>query len=316
MDLKVDSQEVCRQVFDELDFSTVRHINAYKAYDVYVTNRWHYHKSFVLPGNKLDIYRPRPTDAGVIFFAQDGAHYIDYTATDAYGNASTLEFEIRSLSVPSGPLPVPEPYDAYFHWQRPNEFQYGREFTIDIPEGGLYEDLAFQFNWQRGDRSTYTPYYTAQNDFVPLQKAAQLRFDISSIPAATRPKLVLSRQNMSGHTSYTVGSVSGNDYIVESKNFGKFTLVADTVAPTIVPVSIPTPQPGGALTFTIRDDRTGIATFNAYLNDRWILAEYEPKTAILKVLPNQVPKDEELRLRIELVDGTGNTTTWQRAWAQ
>lgn len=315
LDLQVDSATVCRQVFDELDFSTVRHINAYKAYDVYVTNRWHYHKSFVLPGNELDIYRPFPDRRGVLSFEADGVHRVDYTATDAYGNASHLGFEIRSLATPPGPLPTPTTYDAYFHWDRSNEFSYRDEFTLRVPEGALYEDLPFEFNWQRPDEGTYTPHYTAQTELVPLQKPVELSFDVADIPESIRSKLVLARYDMRGRASYTTGSVAGHTFSALSKYFGKFTLVADTTAPTIRPVSLPTPRQGAELSFTIRDDRTGIFVYNAYLNGRWILAEYDPKNSRLTVrLDEQTPTSGEVELRIELADGTDNTTTWNRKW--
>lgn len=315
LDLQVDSQTVCRQVFDELDFSTQRHINAYRAHDVHVTNRWHYHKSFVLPGNKLDVYRPRPADGGVIHFDDDGIHPVVYTATDAYGNTSTLTFDLHSLSTPNGPMPTPEPYEAYFTWNQDNDYSYEREFTLHIPAGGLYEDLRFTFNWQRGDKNTFTPYYTAHNELTPLQESAILTFNVTHVPARLRSKLVLARFNAKGHASYSTGKIIGDTFEATSRVFGKFTVMADTVPPTIAPASTAKPGPGSRISFRASDDRTGIAEFNAYLNDRWVLAEYDPKTATITVIPDRIPGGEALHLRLVLKDGVGNSTEWSRTWS-
>src|SRR5690606_12659087 len=125
--LKVDNELILSSRFNELDFSTVRNINSYKDYEVYKTNSWHYHKSFIEPGNQLEIYDFKPPSLGVVNTTKPGKHQVSYATTDAYGNESLLEFEYTAQAGPGALLPAQEPYDAYFPYNRENNFEYADE---------------------------------------------------------------------------------------------------------------------------------------------------------------------------------------------
>lgn len=313
--LKVDDELICASRFDELDFSTVRNINSYKDYEVYKTNHWHYHKSFVEPGNKLEIYDFKSNTDGVINEKTPGKHQVNYTTTDAYGNTSELAFEFTTLARPEVQLPAPEPYDAYFPYDQENHFEYADELELTIPANALYTDLRFQFSRQMKSGESYTPYYLIQNENVPLQSAFEIKFAWKGIPNSIRNKILVQRSDLAGRTSYISGTVTDDYFVAGSRDFGKFTLVADTTAPTLSARKWST---GGTvrnstqLQFTIGDDRSGVKTYNGYLNGEWVLVKYEPKNRMifLEVGDSNFQKGKNT-LEIKLEDACGNTTTQQ-----
>jgi hypothetical protein len=68
------------------------------------------------------------------------------------------------------------------------------------------------------------------------------------------------------------------------RNFGSFFIAVDTVAPTVVPVNISNgKQMSGIskMSFKIRDNLSGIKSFNGYIDGRWVLMEFDTKTASL-----------------------------------
>lgn len=313
--LKINDELISASRFDELDFSTVRHINTYKDYSAFKSHSWHYHKSFVEPGNMLEIYDFKSPELGVINETTPGKHQVTYATTDAYGNESKLEFEFTSLEKPSVLIPAPEPYDAYFPFDRENHFEYADELEITIPANALYSDLRFQFSRQVKTADSYSPHFLVQNDHVPLQLAFEMKFSLKNIPGAIHDKLVCERSDVAGRKSYLKGKVDDGFYVVEPRDFGKFTLVADTTAPTLTARKWST---GGGvsnsteLQFNINDDRSGIKKYNGYLNGEWVLVQYEPKNKMifLKVGESNFQKGKNT-LELHIEDACGNLTTKQ-----
>ena len=310
LELKVDDQLICSQEFDSLNFETVRNINSYNDHIVFKDNNWHYHKSFVEPGNELKIYHPFPPNRGVMDFKKDAIHHAYYKATDAYGNVSTLEFDFRSLAKPDAELPTPEPYDAYFSWNQVNHFAYKDELYLTIPKGALYTDLRFHFGREMKDKDSYSPYYSIQNDDIPLEEPIELKFSWGTIPKSIRPKIIAVRSDMRGRKRYLTGTANENSFDVTSKEFGRFNLIADTTAPVLYAYKR---SDGGfvsnrsTLQFKMTDSQTGITKFNGYLNGKWVYMSYEPKKAKiwLEVGESDFQKGENT-LKIEAEDGVGN----------
>ena len=310
--LKVNNELICAQQFDELDFATSRNINSYKDYPVFNNNSWHYHKSFVDPGNKLDIYHPAPVNNGIISITKAGQQRAAYTVTDAYGNESNLEFDFETLDTPRVALPTPDPYDAYFAYGQNNHFEYLNELEVNIPENALYQDLRFEFSRQMKRDDTYSPVYLLHNEDVSLQEFIDVKIFWKGVPKNLQDKILVQRSDLKGRTSYLTGSFTPEYFLVKSRDFGKFTLVADTIAPSLIANKW---AQGGTVTnaselqFVIKDDRSGIKNFNAYLNGEWVLIKYEPKKSMiyLSVGESNFRKGKNT-LEVKVEDGVGNET--------
>jgi len=309
--LSVDDETICRQQFDELDFATTRHINAYKAYDVYRTNRWHYHKSFIEPGNELEIYLPETKNKGVINLVKSGMHQANYVVKDAYENISTLDFTFETLAVPNGPLPEAKTYDAYFHFDQENTFTYPEEFKVVVPKGALYQDLKLNFGREMPRAELLSARYSLHNDMVPLDDYIEIGISASDLSDELRDQVLAAQYSTTGHASYITGNWTGDRFEFKAKSFGKFALVADSLAPDVTPLTRTsgTLSDNTVLRFRIEDDRSGIASYAAYLNGEWVLTAFEPKSKAISVIfegTNPNPSGNELR--IEVGDAVGNKT--------
>lgn len=313
VDFRIDENLICNQVFDELDFSTSRDINCYKDFEVFKKNGWHYHKSFREPGNALDIYRPLPPNEGVVVFNDHSLHQAVYRISDAHGNESILEFDFESLDAPNGIIPKEITYDAYFYQSRENSFDHGEIFKLKVPSGALYNDLKFQFGVQVKTTATLGPLYVVHNEMVPLDKPIEMEFDISTIPAAKRKKLVVVRYPISGGPSYFTGNIEGNWLKATSKEFGKFTLMTDEIAPTINPEKAAAGGQVSASTsigFQIGDERSGIQSYEGILNGEWVLMEYEPKQRRIWLIVREANfRKGENTLQVTVRDNAGNETS-------
>jgi len=309
--LRVNEETICRQRFDELDFSTSRNINAYKAYDVYRTNNWHYHKSFIEPGNELEIYLPETKDRGIMHFAEAGTHNVNYVVKDAYENISTLNFSFETLAEPNGALPEAKPYDAYFKYDQENSFTYSEELAVIVPEGALYQDLKLNFGREMPKSDLLSARYSLHHEMVPLDDYMEVSITADDVPQNIRKHVLAAQYSTAGYASYITGSWEGDQFTFKSKSFGKFALAADSVAPELTPLT----RTSGSLNdntvlrFRVSDDRSGIGSYNAYLNGKWVLTAYEPKAKTISVIfegTNPLPSGNELRVEVE--DAVGNKT--------
>jgi hypothetical protein len=91
-----------------------------------------------------------------------------------------------------------------------------------------------------------------------------------------------------------------------TREFGEFTILRDTVPPTIKPVSVNS----SAARFKIRDNLSGINTFEATINGQWLLMNYDSKSAT--IWSERLNKKEPLKGDFKLVvtDEAGNEATY------
>jgi len=106
-----------------------------------------------------------------------------------------------------------------------------------------------------------------------------------------------------------------NSFTVYSKYLGDYKLFKDSMPPKIkIDKKI-----GGKwisqqneLQFTISDDLSGIKSYEGYLNGKWILLEYEPKTKkLLHRFSDGIVAEGKNDLKIVITDNVGNSTIFE-----
>jgi hypothetical protein len=244
-------------------------------------------------------------------FNNDTTHEVNYIAIDAYGNTSELAFEFKSLGkMPQEP--VVETYDAYFNWNMANSYEYENEMHVDIPKGALYDNLKFQFGREVQTSASLTPYYSIQSRYTPLQEPIEILIVFDSTQVEKPRQVTAVRESPTGGKSYITGAFTDEGYSFSSKSFGRFYLALDTIAPSLSAYKWST---GGKLNansllqFKAYDDKTGLASYNAYLNGKWTLLQYDPKSSRLWLVAGESGFLEGLNtLKIVVIDSCGNKT--------
>lgn len=98
------------------------------------------------------------------------------------------------------------------------------------------------------------------------------------------------------------GKYEEGKFTFNFSNFGKFTLLKDDVAPTIKKRSLK----DGRISLIIRDNLSGINSFEAKLNGQWILMNYEPKRSL--IWSERLDKNKALSgvFELKVADNAGN----------
>jgi hypothetical protein len=155
---------------------------------------------------------------------------------------------------------------------------------------------------------------TLHDDTVPVHSNFTIQVQDSTHTALEKEKMFLGRIE-GGRISYNPTSIKENTFTTKVKTLGKYGLVLDNVNPII---SISKPIEGKWITaqnelkLSIYDALSGIKSYNAYLNDQWILMEYDNKTRQLTHdFSDGIVAEGANILKAIVVDQMGNSTTFE-----
>ena len=104
------------------------------------------------------------------------------------------------------------------------------------------------------------------------------------------------------------GMIDDGDWLrAESKAFGNFNYLYDTLAPTITLFSLKKKKvlPSDHISFQITDKLSGIADYNIYVNGIWQIAEYDAKSKTVTCYFPEASKSTN-SIKIEVLDKAGN----------
>lgn len=101
------------------------------------------------------------------------------------------------------------------------------------------------------------------------------------------------------------------DYLFcKPKHFSNFVIVKDTISPKVTYLK----HDGKSVRIAIRDNLSGIASFNAYLDGKWVLMRYEHKNAV--IWSEFMDKSQVLKgkFTLEVVDKAGNVAKFEKVF--
>lgn len=272
IELFVDTKPISTVVFEELDFNTSRGIHSYIDYPNWQRTKAKVQKSFKDPGNPIEIFK-HLDNLGVIELKDNAVHDVKYVVKDVKGNCSELNFKIQNN--PGYAVKTNTPKGERMKYDRENTFKRD-DIRLEIPRGTLYGDLDFVYSRGNQPANGYSDLHHVHNTLIPLFTSYNLRIKPHNLPEHLRSKaLIASIQNGAEGGKYEDGWVT-----VNTRNLGSFYIAVDTIMPTITARNLTdgknvTNQ--AKIDFTISDNFSGIQSFEGYIDDEWILMEYDPK---------------------------------------
>ena len=138
---------------------------------------------------------------------------------------------------------------------------------------------------------------------------------MSKYSAEDREKMFIARLGYQGRPNYNSTYKKGDRFTAGIRTFGNYTLVADIKPPSITPLNFQNKQwitGNSDLKLRISDDISGIKSYRATVNGKFILMEYESKTNTLTHDFNDgVVTETENNLKVIVTDNVGNSTTYE-----
>jgi len=275
--LELDGKMIYTSALERFAFEDSKAINAHIDYPTYLNTKRSIQKSFVEPGNPLSIYS-NLVNSGRINFNDGEIHQLRYIITDSKGNSSILSFAVRAGSAPIAAPVIPS--GIIYPYNKTNEFN-SEDIKVVLPKGTLYSDL--NFNYKRLPKpqgNAYSAMHQIHNRYTPLHVGFDLWIKADNLPEDLRNKALIVNANGSSQ-----GGSFDNGYVKATpRNFGSFYIAVDTIAPRIVSVNISEGKNMAGLSkifFRLSDNLSGIKSFNGYIDGKWVLMEFDTKTATL-----------------------------------
>jgi hypothetical protein len=171
----------------------------------------------------------------------------------------------------------------------------------------FYEDFELLFDIKNG-------VLTFADNTIPVHKNYAITFNDTSIPKHLRSKTYIA--TLDGNSKkYNKTEVSDVFFKTWTRNTGQFTLVQDTIAPVVKLINFSEGKwlsKEASLQIEIDDRGSGIDTYNAYLNDTWILMEYDYKTKrLVHDFSDGKVQEGRNNLKVIVTDNVGNSTTFE-----
>ncbi len=176
----------------------------------------------------------------------------------------------------------------------------GENFKAYFSTNSLFDTVFITTGYTLESRDSLE-IFSIQPETFPLKS----NIDITLQPLLNyqnKDKTSVYETNGRGYFSYEGGSWTGNSISFRTRSFGNYTLLEDSIAPTINRVN-------QTLFFTIRDKLSGIKTYDAYLNGEWVLLKYEPKKALLWVEWLNDVQEKKGVFELVVVDKAGNSNS-------
>ena len=173
---------------------------------------------------------------------------------------------------------------------------------IEIRKNSFYNDLLLNISYERDTLDL-------GEDKNPFRSSITIK-----IPQAISDTLEL-RQSFIGRVKDEkityINSKRDDSYIyAKTSSLGKYIISRDTVKPDIRPINFKQNSNisnKSSIRLRLKDDISGIKSYNAFLNGKWALFEYEPKSnLIFHNISDKIINEGENTLIINYQDGVGN----------
>ena len=274
--IKLDGEVIFETVIDKFAFDDSRAVNTFIDYPSKIASGRVIQKGFIGPNPKMKFYS-QIKNRGLIILSDLNIHNVEYILKDYSGNESKLNFKLKSVpAIVKTPLFI---IGQQMSFAKANTF-INNEVKVNLPANVLYDDIDFKFATSPKLSFAGSKTYQIHNKLTPLHNTYELAIKVDSNVLTYADKmLVINSESGSQGGEFKDGYVKANPKI-----FGNFYLRIDTIAPTIVPLNIKEAANLSTqknVVFRISDNLAGIETFNLYIDNKWVLVEYDQRNGKL-----------------------------------
>ena len=228
---------------------------------------------------------------------------VNIKVTDWNNNSSYLKFKIMGTDS----IELNKPLDGIEILTNQKYVINKGEIAVEINKNTFYEDVLLNITYKNDTidlGEEITPFRSSIKLKLPIDK----NIDSLSLSQTFIGKIVNDK------ISYMSSKINGSYITTNTSSLGKYIISRDSILPEIRPINFKNKSNvkfNKTLRLRIKDDKSGIKNYKAYINGKWALFEYEPKqNLIFHDLSDSVIEDGENDLLIEFEDGVGNKQTY------
>jgi hypothetical protein len=307
LSLKVDGTPYFEHELDQFSFDESKLINLHIDYEHYEKFNSRLQKCFIESSNKLSTYTKNLPNQGYIDIQEGQSYQVEINASDIESNTTLIQIPVVGLKSKIE-FPYKPKKSNYKVLAKETKSIYLDSISILFPRYTFYQDADLNI-YKNADGSVQI-----DEDYIPLSRTYTMSFDVSSLNEDLIKHTYIAKIGKKGYTSYIPSELKDHKIIGKAKTLGKYNLVQDFKAPSIKPLNFEDNKwisELNVIQVAINDELSGIADFNAYINGKWILMEYNHNTGVLTYdLKDLKIEGTEIKLVITVTDKAQNTKSY------
>ena len=290
---------------ETFSFSESKFINLLIDYEYYSKYKSRIQKTFREKENKLSIYKDLIEEGGITI--NEGLNYqVEIIAKDFIGNSSSLKIPVVGLKSESI---LNQERDTTAYKIVKKEFQKFSKngVTIAFPKNTFYKDLFLNFSVN--DRIA-----TIHKPIIPLDKKFTITFDSIMYKRSEVNQIYIANMNNKKYPYYMDTRKKSDKIFTTTKTLGKYGLLIDNQIPKIYNSNFKDNDWMSRLrylTIKISDSQSGIKSYEASIDNEWILMEYDVKKKRLSYdFRDKKLVGSKHIFKLVVSDNVGNTNTY------
>ena len=292
--------------FSRFSFAETSHLNRYIDYGVYKTKKQRIQKLFVEKNNPLSLYKNLDNN-GFLRIEDSTTSVYKIRVKDYKNNDCWLTLNIKGMKATE--IKKKEaPKSNYYIYADQTTTLSKDNVTVTIYPNTFYDDFPTDFEVKSDT-------VFINEDVYPMQKSMSIAYDVSQYDEQDKKQLYVAE--LVGYYKkpyYTSTKHEGNKIIGLTKYLGTYALVKDSVPPSITPNNFDDGKwlsKYRYLQLKVDDKESGISSYRATVNGKWILMEYDYKKKMLTYDFNDSRTSTENKLKVIVTDNVGNSTTFE-----
>lgn len=291
---------------ETFSFAESKYINLLIDYNHYAKHKSKIQKTFKEESNKLSIYKGL-VDDGVIEIKEGMNYLVKVVIKDFKGNTSSIKIPIVGMKSNSI---IQSQIDTTNYKINKSQFHKFTQNGISIafPKNTFYKDVYLDFTTNGTLANIHKP-------TLPLDKSFTITFDSTLYSKSDVDHIYIANINNEKYPSYQKTRKKEDKIFTTTKTLGKYTLLIDNQLPKIYSCNFKNNDwisNYRYLTIKISDSQSGIKSYDGFIDDQWILMEYDVK---LKKLTYDF-NDKKLVgskhiFKLVVSDNVGNTNIYE-----
>ncbi|MEC4005564.1 M23 family metallopeptidase [Flavobacterium sp. SUN052] len=291
--------------FNKMVFDEARYVNAFIDYFRYKKTHQRVQRLFMKqPFAWSNIYQN--VDNGILNVTPNFMENERIEVSDFFENKTIINIPIEYSDKKSIVNEEVKPTKYFIKAKSDSNFEKDN-VSVFFPAGTFYDDFYMNFDVRNNILFLH-------EDVVPAHTNFNITFEDTKSSEKDKKKMFIASV-YGTKLSYNTTKLVGTTFSCKSKTLGQFTLVKDSIVPKI---TIAKSIDGKWLTdkksiqLSVSDDLSGVKTINGYLNDKWVLFEYEPKTRkITHTFQDNLLLEGQNKLKVVVADNVGNSTIFE-----
>ena len=310
IELFADDKLIFSIISYKYSYSETRYVNSLIDYSYFINNKERFIRTEIDEFNKLSVYDVKD---GIVSVNEGDTLNMKYVVKDYNNNVSTLSFIL--IGVDSQGIGYKDTVSDLCYnilGEKSSEIKL-EGFEAQFPKYAFYRDVLLNVSQIDTIENIFSDFaYQIGNEGIALHKKIKIRMKIGD-EFVEDTLLYVANVDKNCKLSYLGNKYNGDFIEAQTNVLGTYLIAKDEIKPNIKPVNF---KSGGYITenwslrLEIEDKESGVNKYDMYVNEKWVLVEYDAKNNLLIYqIDNHIKKGHN-KLEVIVTDMVGNKTIY------